>query len=55
MQACVDEILKVNDVNANGGLSFEEFAAGYDRLLDRVHALHKAQRRKVMETQVFYT
>ena len=51
----MDEILKVNDVNANGGVSFEEFAAGDDRLLDRVHALHKAQRRKVMETQVFYT
>lgn len=44
--------MKANDVNANGGLSFEEFAAGYDRLLDQVDALHKAQRRKVMETQV---
>ena len=44
--------MKANDVNANGGLSFEEFAVGYDRLLDQVDALHKAQRRKVMETQV---
>jgi len=44
--------MKANDVNSNGGLSFEEFAAGYDRLLDQVDALHKAQRRKVMETQV---
>lgn len=52
LQACVDEILKANDVNANGGLSFEEFAVGYDRLLDQVDALHKSQRRKVMETQV---
>ena len=44
--------MKANDVNANGGLSFEEFAVGYDRLLDQVDALHKSQRRKVMETQV---
>ena len=44
--------MKANDVNAKGGLSFEEFAVGYDRLLDQVDALHKAQRRKVMETQV---
>jgi len=52
LQACVDEIMMANDLNANGGLTFEEFSEGYKTLLDRVDALHKAQRRKVMETQV---
>ena len=49
VDACVKELMRL-DVNRNGGISFEEFANGYNVLIERVHALHGEQRRKVMDS-----
>lgn len=49
VDACVKELMRL-DVNKNGGISFEEFADGYNTLIERVHALHKEQRRKVIDS-----